>query len=240
MCSIFSIVSLNSHLKATFYLVVRKKTPKHAVSLFRVNLVISGLNPVFWGFPTVFLFSRVISKFCRYPSENLSSCGYQVSTSGIGRYMILPGSYVLYTSTLASPGAGTCLLRTAPAALTMLVFLPTYYLLSLFNVALIWKLAYVVTLVGVLHCHMATFCSKSTCLWLWYPLKSICSPIFLTSSECKKIWLLPHSIPPLVKGQGTRHLKDLGSLFSENSMQSSPLPWVTLLLSSSYFSWRAF
>ena len=141
-----------------------EKNPKHAVSLFRVNSVISGLNPVFWGFPTVFLFSRVISKFCRYPSENLSSCGYQVSTTGIGGYMILPDSYVLRTSTLASPGAGTCLLRTVPAALTMLVFLPTYYLLLLFNVALIWKLTYVVTLVGVLHCHMATFCSKSTCL----------------------------------------------------------------------------
>ena len=67
--------------------------------------------------------------------------------------------YVLHTSTLASAGAGTCLPRTVPVTLIMLVFLPTYCLLSLFNIALIWEITYVVMLVEVLHCHMATFCS---------------------------------------------------------------------------------
>ena len=86
--------------------------------------------------------------------------------------MILPGFYVLHISTLASAGAGTCLPRTVPVTLTMLVFLLTYSLVSLFNIALIWKITYVVTLFEVLHCHMATFCSKSTCLdsdTLWSP-----------------------------------------------------------------------
>ena len=108
--------------------------------------------------------TRVISQFCRYPSENLSSCGYHVFTCGIGMYMILPGSYVFHTSTLASSGEGTCLPRTVPVTLIMLVFLPTYCLLSLFSITLIWKITHVVMLVEVLHCHMATFCSKSTCL----------------------------------------------------------------------------
>lgn len=150
--------------------------------------------------------------------------------------MILPGSYVLYTS-LASPGAGTCCWGQPQLHLCWC----SCHLLSPFtlNVALIWKLA-VVTLVGVLHCHMATFCSQVYLSLTLIPIEVHLLPNFPHFFRCKKIWLLPHSIPPLVKGQGTRHLKDLGSLFSENSMQSSPLPWVTLLLSSSYFSWRAF
>lgn len=162
MCSIFSIVSLNSNLKATFYLVVKKKknkTRSQSISCkfghFRFKFSLLRISSDM---------TRVISKFCRYPSENLSSCGYHVFTCGIDMYMILPGSYVFHTSTLASSGEGTCLPRTVPVTLIMLVFLPTYCLLSLFNITLIWKITHVVMLVEVLHCHMATFCSKSTCL----------------------------------------------------------------------------
>lgn len=190
-----------------------------------------GLNSICLAFLSLSVYSRVITKFWGCWQRILAlggasgPCGYQVSTCDM--YMTLSGSCVLHSPALVSTGVGG-LYVPVPVTPTVLASCPvTGYFYS--QIALTWKITYVVTIAENLHCHLAsgwqfvaTFCAKYS-PWPWYPFNCTCSP---TSWGQKKIWLLPHFI--LLHSKNREHyISRICALSSKTSRHSSLLSQAT-------------